>query len=138
MNRPNILTILREAQRKNGYLTKKELLRVSRENKIPLNQVYSVATFYSFFSRKRSGKYVIKICKSIPCHMKGAWHAAEVITDKLGIYPGKTSHDKKFSLKLVNCIGACDKAPAMFINDKFYPNLTKEKIEEIIEELKEG
>lgn len=134
--RENILTLLKDLQQRNGYLTKENLVRTAQEKEIPLNEVFSVASFYSFFSTKPQGKYVIRLCKSLPCYMKGSSHVLEALKEKLGIAPGGTTEDKKFSLELVNCIGACDIAPAALINKKLYGNLTKERINEIIDECK--
>ncbi len=131
--RPNVLTLLKDLQKKEGCLSSEALLKVAQEKEIPLNEIFSVASFYSFFSRKPQGKYVIRLCKSLPCYMKGSAGILEAVKDKLKISPGGITEDKKFSLELVNCIGACDQAPAALINDKLYGNLTREKINEIID-----
>ncbi|MFH1867757.1 MAG: NAD(P)H-dependent oxidoreductase subunit E [Candidatus Omnitrophota bacterium] len=127
-----ILTILKELQQKEA-LTEEALLRVSEERKIPLNELYGVASFYSFLGIKPKAKYTIRLCKSISCHMKKSSEILEVLQDKLGIAPGEATKDEKFFLELVNCIGACDIAPAMLINDKPYGNLNSKKIAEIID-----
>ena len=135
-NRQNILTLLNDLQREYGCLTEEAISKASKEKGIPLNEVFSVASFYSFFNTQPQGKYVIRLCKSLPCDMKGSLEILETLKDKLGIVPGGVTKDKKFSLELVNCIGACDMSPAMLINDKLYGNLTREKIGEIIDDCK--
>lgn len=130
----NILTILQALQKKEGCVTEEGLLLVSKERGIPPNEVFSVASFYSFLSNRPRGKYVIRLCKSLPCSMKGSAEILHALREKLQIGPGETSKDKRFSLELINCIGACDMAPAMLIGNKLYGNLTRKKIDEIIDE----
>lgn len=133
MNRDNILALLKSLQQKHGLLTNQAIYEVSEEKGVPVNQVFSVASFYSFLNTKPQGKYVIRLCNSLPCYMKGSFKILEILKSKLKINPGHTTKDKRFSLELVNCIGACDMAPAMLINDKLYGNLTKQKIIKIID-----
>lgn len=133
MSEKHILAVLDDLKKKHSRLTAEILLKVSEEKNIPLNDLYGVATFYSFLGIKPRGKYVIRLCNSTPCCMKGGGELLSALKDKLGITPGDITKDRKFSLELVNCIGACDKAPAMLINDKLYGDLTGEKIDKIIE-----
>jgi NADH:ubiquinone oxidoreductase subunit E len=127
------LTLLRSLKEKEGAITRENLERLSRESKVPLNELYSVATFYSYFGSRPQGKYALRLCKNMPCHMKGQGEILKALTEKLGIGPDGITKDKKFSLELVNCIGACDKAPAMLINGTLYGNLTQERVKEIID-----
>lgn len=132
-SKKHILTLLQDLRQKHSCLTKEDLCWVSKEKGIPLNEVFSVASFYSFSSTKPKGKYVVRLCKNMPCYMKGSSEILAALKDKLKIGPGETTEDKRFSLELVNCIGACDIAPAALINDRLYGDLTKEKIEEIVD-----
>ena len=102
---------------------------------ISISDVYGVATFYSFLSTKPLGKNVIRICHSLPCYLKNYQTIVEVVEERLGIKPGETTKDGEFSLELTNCIGACDQAPAMMVNDTLHVNLTPTKVLEILKEL---
>jgi len=102
---------------------------------IPVSEVYGVASFYSFLSTKPLGKNVIRICNSVPCYLKNSQSILATVEEELGIKPGETTEDGKFSLQLTNCIGACDQAPAMMINHKLYVDLTPMKIRDILKRL---
>jgi NADH-quinone oxidoreductase subunit E len=98
--------------------------------------VYGVTTFYSFLSVEPLGRNVIRICKSIPCYLKNAEMIVESAEKVLGIKPGQTTEDGRFSFELTNCIGACEQAPAMLINDEVHGHLTPRKIAEILRSYK--
>lgn len=134
MSRENVLVRLKELQRKNGSITNEALVAASQAENIPLNELYSAATFYSLLRPGPKGKYVIRLCQSLPCYMKGSLELLPVIQEKLRIAPGEITEDKRFSLELVNCIGACDAAPAMLINEALYGNLTPAEVTRIIDE----
>jgi len=131
----NLLSLLEEAQDRYGYLAEELVNELARSLDIPVGEVYGVASFYSFLSTKPLGKNVIRICKSIPCYLKNSQSILETVEGELGIKPGETTEDGKFSLQLTNCIGACDQAPAMMINHKLYVNLTPKKTIEILKQL---
>ena len=108
------------------------MLTISRELNIPVTEVYGTATFYSFLECKKMGKYIIRICKTITCSMKGEKQILLAIEDMLKIKVGETTQDGKFTLLETNCLGFCHKAPAMLINNEVYTELTPEKIREIL------
>ena len=99
---------------------------------ISISDVYGVATFYSFLSTKPQGRNVIKICRSLPCYLKNSQTIIESVEKEIGIKPSETTPDGKFSFELTNCIGACDKAPAMMLNNDAYGDLTPGKISQIL------
>lgn len=134
MNRENVLTLLKEVQKKHGSINNEMLAALAQAKDIPLNELYSVATFYSLLGVQPKGKYIIRLCQSLPCYMKGSRELLPVIQEKLQITPGETTEDKKFSLELVNCIGACDVAPAMLVNETLYGNLNAAEATRIIDE----
>ena len=101
---------------------------------LPNNEIFGVSSFYSFLSLKPRGRYVIRICKSLPCHMQNARMIIDGIQEVLGIAPGEVSKDGRFSFELTNCIGACDLAPAMLINDDVHGHLTPEKLSKVLKE----
>jgi len=94
--------------------------------------VYGVTTFYSFLSTWPLGRHVIRICKSVPCCMKDAERLIEWVGKELGIGPGETTPDGRFTLTRTNCIGACDQAPAMLIGNEMYGQLTPDRISAIL------
>ncbi len=132
----DLLVLLKKAQNKEGYISEETMTGLAETLNMSRSDVYGVATFYSFLSIKPRGRNVIRICKSLPCHFKNYESVAERIEKETGIKPGQTTADGRFSFELTNCIGACDKAPAMLINDDVHGNLTAGKISQILEEYK--
>jgi NADH:ubiquinone oxidoreductase subunit E len=130
--RAGLLPALKDAVSKNGSLNRESMSGLAGQCRLPLNEVYGVATFYAFLPVSPAGKNVIRVCRCLPCHLKDAQAVIGSIQKELGIAPGETSRDGKFSFELVSCIGACDQAPAMMINDKLYGNLTPAGIAEIL------
>jgi len=130
--REKLLDLLKEKQRTEGHVSEQAMVDAARIADVSLSEVYGVASFYSFLSTKPQGKHVIRICKSLPCYLKNAPMIMESVEKQIGIAPGQTSADGRFSFELTNCIGACDEAPAMLINDTVYGNLTPGKIADIL------
>ncbi len=133
-DRAALLGLLKSEQNRSGYLPAGFLTRLARSLNLPLGEVYGVATFYSFLSTKPQGSNVIRICKSLPCFLNDSKTVIQHIEEELGIKPGETTEDRRFSFELTNCIGACDRAPAMMINSDVYGDLTPEKISRILGE----
>ena len=123
-------------QKEDGYLSEEAALFLAKELNLPPVEVYSVASFYSMFSLKETGKYIIRVCVSLPCYLRGSREILEALTKELDINVGQTTADKKFTIEAVSCLGICDKAPAMMINEEIYGNLTPQKVREIIHQLK--
>ena len=124
------------AQEKGYGVSEGFIAELSQSLNIPMSEIYGVATFYSFLATKQLGKNVIRVCKSLPCFLKDSQMIIESVEKETGIKPGETTPDGKFSLQLTNCIGLCDQAPAMMINDDVYGNLTPDKIAQILEAYK--
>lgn len=97
-------------------------------------EVYEVATFYSMLNTKPVGKYVLEVCQTGPCMLNGSDDIIAYIREKLGVAPGETTADGLFTLKPVECLGACGYAPMMQLGNTFREHLTKEKIDQIIDE----
>ena len=131
-NRGNLIVLLKKAQSEFGYVPEQDMVEIAKSSNIPLSEVYGVASFYSFLTTKQGGRNIIRICRSLPCHLKNSAIIIESIQAKLGIKPGETTPDGKFSLEFTNCIGACDDAPAMIINSDVHVNLTPGKIAQIL------
>lgn len=127
-----LLVLLEEVQRKFGYVPQDFMAGLSQSLDIPLSDIYGVATFYSFLATKPQGRNVIRICRSLPCWLRNAAMIINTVGQELGIKPGETTPDGKFSFELTNCIGACDIAPAMLINSEVHGELTPGKISQIL------
>lgn len=132
----DLLVLLKEAQNAFGYVPEETIAELAESLEIPINDVYGVASFYSFLSTKPLGRNVIRICKSLPCYLKHCQTIIESVAKEIGIKPGETTPDGRFSFQLTNCIGACDKAPAMMINNDVHIDLTPEKISQILKTYK--
>jgi len=126
--RAELLPVLKRELSKNGCLSKEVMSGVAEQTGLPLNEVYGISTFYAYLLVSKTGKNVIRVCRCVPCDLKDAQAVIGSIQKELGITPGQATADGKFSFELVSCIGACDQAPAMMINDQLYGNLTPEKI----------
>jgi NADH:ubiquinone oxidoreductase subunit E len=131
--RERLLGMLEARQREAGYLSEEAIGDIAASLGLSIGEVYGVATFYAFLSAKPQGRHVIRICKSMPCYMKNAPLIIESVEKAIGIRPGETTPDGRFSFELTNCIGACDQAPAMLVNDEVYGDLTPGMISEILE-----
>ncbi len=130
--RRNLLPILQGVVEQEKYLSEFSMIEIARELDLPAAEVYGTATFYSFLEYKKMGKYIIRVCKTITCSMKGKNQIMLAIEDMLKISAGETTPDGNFSLLQTNCLGFCHKAPAMLINNEIYTELTPEKVREIL------
>lgn len=131
-SRHNLLPILQGVVDQENYLSEYSMIEIARELDIPATEVYGTATFYSFLEYKKMGRYIIRVCKTITCSMKGEKQILLTIEEMLKIKIGETTPDGMFSLLQTNCLGLCHKAPAMLINHEVYTDLTPEKVREIL------
>ncbi len=134
--RENLLPVLQGVIKEERSLNDFAMVEIARQMGVSAADVYGTATFYSFMDTHPRGEYVIRICKTITCFMKGKNQILLALEDALKIKLGETTPDKKFTLLETNCLGWCHKAPAMLINDEIYIDLTIEKVHEIIGEYK--
>jgi len=132
--RESLMPILQAIVQKHNYLTDEAMVEVARELDISAAEVYGTASFYTFLDTQVKGKYVIRVCKTITCSMKGKSDIIHTLEEILKIKVGETTTDKQFSLIETNCIGWCHKAPAILINELPYTELTPEKVSEIIKD----
>lgn len=135
-DRSELIDVLEEIQETFGYLSEEHMRKVEQTLKIPLVDVYGVATFYATFKLKPSGRHVIKICTGTTCHVKQSDVFHSYLEEKLDVGGGETTKDGRFTLEPVNCIGACAYAPAMMVDGEVFGELTKEKIDKILENFK--
>ena len=130
--RESLLPVMQGLVQQEKYLSEYSMVEIAREMDIPASDVFGTATFYSFLETKPAGKFIIRVCKTITCSMKGKNQILFAIQDMLKIKVGETSPDHRFTLLETNCLGWCHKAPAMLINDEVYTDLTPEKIRDIL------
>lgn len=131
-SRAALIPVLQELVAEKNYLSDLDMVEVAREMNLSAADVYGTATFYSFLDTRPMGKYVIRVCKTISCSMKGKNAILATIEETLKIKLGETTADRKFSLLETNCIGWCHKAPAILINDEPYTELTPQKVTEVL------
>lgn len=130
--RESLLPIMQAVIEREKYLSEYSMIEIARQVDIPAAEVYGTATFYSFIETKPTGRYIIRICKTITCAMKGKNQVLFAIQDMLKVKLGETTPDNRFSLLETNCLGWCHKAPAMMINDEVFTELTPEKVRDIL------
>ncbi len=131
-----ILPALTIAYHQVGHLNNDIYKEISRVIRVPHVEVAEAATFYTLFPKQPVGKYLIQVCHNISCALLGADPLVAYLEEKLGIKKGETTPDKLFTLVTVECLGSCATAPMMQINQDYYENLTREKVDDILEELK--
>ena len=131
-----LMMILSDIQKEYGYIPLEVQELVSDRTGVPVAEIYGVVTFYSFFSLKPKGKYVIGCCLGTACYVKGAQTVIDKFSEILGITPGGTTEDGLFTLDALRCIGACGIAPAVSINGKVYPKVSVDMVPSIIAEYK--
>ncbi len=138
VNEPSpLMLILADVQNEYGYIPLEVQEVISNEINIPVSEIYGVVTFYSFFSLKPKGKYVIGCCIGTACYVKGGQNVLDKFGELLGIQVGQTSNDGLFTLDGLRCIGACGIAPAISINGKVYPKVALADVPNIIKEYRE-
>ena len=127
-----MMPVLQQAQEIYGYLPVEVLKMIAEGMDTPLAEVYGVASFYSQFTLNTKGQVAIAVCLGTACYVKGSGEIIERITEKLGLQPGATSPDGKYSLEATRCIGACGLAPVMTVNDTVYGRLTADDVDGIL------
>lgn len=132
-SRESLMPILQEIVEVKSYINDETMVNVARELDLSAAEVYGTASFYSFIETREMGEFIIRVCKTIVCDMKGKEALLRAIEDTLKIKVGETTPDKKFTLLTTNCLGWCHKGPAMLINNEVFTELTPGKAIEIIE-----
>ena len=132
-----LMMILSDIQKEYGYIPLEVQELVSQKTGISVAEIYGVVTFYSFFSLRPKGKYIIGCCLGTACYVKGAQKVIDKFSEILGIKPGESTEDGLFTIDALRCIGACGIAPAVSINGKVYPKVQVSAVAGIIEELRQ-
>lgn len=124
------------AQDQNGYISNEVMEEIASVLEIDKVLVLSAATFYTMYHKKPMGKYHIQVCTNVSCMLRGGYEIWKYIKEKYGIDNLSVTPDSRISIEEVECMGACGYAPMIAVNEDYYENLTKEKVEEILETLK--
>jgi NADH-quinone oxidoreductase subunit E len=131
-----LIPVLREVQREYGWLSQESMKESAEILGVPPASVQNVATFYTMFFTKPVGKHVIWLCRTLSCALRGAEHIEHYLSEKLGIRTGETTPDGKITLLEAECLASCGTAPVMLVDDELYENLTRKKIDELIEKIR--
>lgn len=133
--RARLMEFLHNEQEEKGYISDEAMQSMADCLGIHPVEVYSVVTFYSFLTTKPRGQNIIRVSTCMPCVMAGADKIVEAFEQRLGIAAGETTQDQKFSLERTSCIGMCDQAPAILVNDRLLGKVTPEMVEDILKDL---
>jgi NADH:ubiquinone oxidoreductase subunit E len=131
-----LIMILQDIQKHYNYLPKAALEATSQKMKLPMAQIYGVATFYKSFSLEPKGKNHVCVCTGTACHVRQANVIVDKVERELGIKPGETTADRQFSFETVNCLGACALGPLVTANGKYYGNMTVTKVDKMLDEIR--
>jgi NADH-quinone oxidoreductase subunit E len=128
----SLIQVLLEIQRENRWLPKEALDKVSKQLKVPLNRIQHIVTFYKAFSLVPRGRHEVHVCTGTACHVRGAPRLLDSVQDLIGIRPGETDMDLKFSLDTVNCLGCCALGPVMVVDGEYHGKMAPAKSEEVL------
>ena len=127
-----IIPCLYKAQEEHGWISAEVIDCLAKEMDLPHARIWEVAKFYTMFNKEPVGKYHIQVCCNISCSMAGGRELTQLICNKVGVKENEISSDGKFTVSRVECLGSCDTAPMMQVNDEYYENLTEEKVEKLL------
>jgi NADH-quinone oxidoreductase subunit E len=122
-------------QDQNGYIDEQVMLYVAKRLDLPPAHIKGVVTFYTLFNQRPVGKHQLWICKTLPCALRGSAGILAHCEKRLGIHPGETTPDGKFTLRTAECLASCGTAPMMQVDKDYYEDLTPEKVDRILESL---
>ena len=132
--RKYLIPILQKVQEKLGYLPEEAISEVARFLRLSKNEVFGVASFYAQFRFERQGEHGVKVCLGTACHVRGGGRIMDTVKQGIGLEPGETSEDYKFSLERVACFGSCALAPVMVVDKKVYGRMTTAKARQVLAE----
>ena len=131
---PALIQVLQDVHRAYNYLPCDVLERVAEALEVPLAKVFSVSTFYKAFSLDPQGDTIVKVCMGTACHIRGAGQLVEELERQLGVGPDETTEDLKFTVKTVNCVGACAMAPLVIVGEKYFGSAKPVKVSKYLDE----
>jgi NADH:ubiquinone oxidoreductase subunit E len=127
-----LIPVLQQVQGEFGYISEQAVSEIARFLAVSQSEIYGVATFYAQFRFTRPGEHMIKVCQGTACHVRGGARIMETVERDLGINPGETTEDYKFSLERVACFGCCALSPVMVVDDTVYSRMTPAKAKHIL------
>jgi NADH-quinone oxidoreductase subunit E len=130
-----VIPVLQQAQDIYGYLPQEVLETIARKMRVPLSQIYGVATFYSQFYLTRRGRHIVRQCDGTACHVRGAGRIIQAVEKELGIKAGETTPDYRITFEVVYCLGSCGLSPTAMVDNEVVGHLVPERMLEIIREL---
>ena len=128
----SLIQILLDIQSEHHWLPKEALVRVSDNLKVPMSQIKHITTFYKSFSLVPKGRHEVHVCMGTACHVRGAQRVLDTVQDQIGIKPGETDVDLKFSLETVNCLGCCALGPVMVVDGVYHGNIVPSQLEAVL------
>lgn len=128
-----LIKALQEAQEIYGHLPRDLLVHIAYELDVPLSEIYSVVSFYSFFKTELLGRCHLSVCSGTACYVKGMSELLDYLEENLSLKPGGVTEDGRFSLSTVNCVGACSAAPVIKIGDELYGEMDPERLKQLLE-----
>ncbi len=132
-SQPNqLIEVLQDVQENHGYISKEAMQTVAQGLGVPVMEVYRVASFYKAFQLSRSGKHVLTMCTGTACHVRGSQLLLDQATGQLGVKPGEMTKDGQFTVKCVNCLGACALGPIVTEHDTYHDHMTPGKLRKLI------
>lgn len=134
----SLIAVLQDVQSQGGYISREAVEYITEKTGIPSSRIMGVASFYAGFRLKPVGKYRIMVCMGTACHVNGAERMGDTVKRVLGIEAGDVTDDGLFSWEEVACLGCCSISPAMMINDTVYGTLTPDKVQNIINSIREA
>ncbi|MFA9409122.1 MAG: NADH-quinone oxidoreductase subunit NuoE [Candidatus Dadabacteria bacterium] len=135
--RSALIPVLREIQNEYGYLSAQSMEEAATMLGISPSSVQNVATFYTMFFTEPAGKHIVWVCRTLSCALRGAEHVEHYMCDKLGIKTGETTPDGKITLMEAECLASCGTAPVMLVDNTLEENLTKARVDQVIQDLRE-
>lgn len=138
VKKPAVMPVLYLGQEQNGWISGEVMEEVARVLDMHAEEVLGIVTFYTMYYQKPMGKNHIQVCTNVSCMLRGAYEIYDQVKEKLGLENMGVTEDRQFSLEEVECMGSCGTAPMLAVNEDYYENLSKEKVEEILESLKKN
>jgi NADH-quinone oxidoreductase subunit E len=131
-----VLPCVRRIQEDRGWVADGDIEQLAAYLGVPRIQIEEVLSFYTMFRRAPVGRWHLQFCHNVSCSMRGAERILEHVEQRLGLAPGQTSPDGRYTLSVVECLGSCGTAPMMMVNEAYHENLTREKVDALLEGLK--
>ena len=127
-----VMPCLHRVQAERGYVADEDIVDLVKYLGVPRMQIEQVLSYYTMFRRKPVGRWHLQACRNVTCSMRGSERLVDALAGKLGIKPGETTADGRFTLSEVECLGSCGTAPVVMVNEAYHENLSTEKLDELL------